>query len=473
MSFTSIVFIPFLALVLLLRLSIGRTKRERPYLLSLLALSLLFYGWHVPAYLLILLTSTVVDFSAARMMTRPEASPRLRRLCVTVSVCLNLALLGYFKYANFFLDQVRAALSLVGVDEVGFSALEVTLPIGISFYTFQSMSYSIDVYRGKQRPEPVFWRFLMFVSFFPQLVAGPIVRSRHFLYQLARKRRISFASVSEGFYLLVRGFFLKLCLADNLGFLVDTHWGEAVSGGSGSAFSLLIVLLFSFQIFCDFAGYSSIARGLAYLLGFRLPINFNAPYIACSFSDFWRRWHITLSQWLRDYLYIPLGGNRGTKARTMFNLFMVMFLGGLWHGAGGNFVVWGVIHGCALALERVVGLRRVHATGSAAAKLVWFIVVQAFVLFAWVFFRAESLAEGVGLTRVIFRLDLESIAPALLLQSALYVLPAVVLHLRTLLAETRAALRVGAHEKAILAAVMLFFVLTAYGRGGTFIYFQF
>jgi alginate O-acetyltransferase complex protein AlgI len=472
MSFASLAFALLLALVLVLRVTVGRTKQEPAYLLGLLLASLLFYGWHVPAYLVLLVGSTTVDFVAARLMSRPGISCERRRVCLVVSVVVNLGLLGFFKYANFFATEAVRLLGVLGVPGVAASTVDVVLPIGISFYTFQSMSYSIDVYRGIQRPEPVFWRFLLFVSFFPQLVAGPIVRSRDFLYQIGRRRRLRFPVVSEGVYLVVRGFFLKLVLADNIGFIVDERWDAAVAGAGGSGFSLAIAWLFSCQIFCDFAGYSSIARGVAYLLGFRLPVNFDAPYLAGSFSGFWRRWHITLSTWLRDYLYVSLGGNRGTRARTFVNLSLVMLLGGLWHGASNHFIVWGAIHGVALGIERAAGLRHVDRRGALWVGAVWFVVVQATVLAAWVFFRAETVGDAVRFLGVIAAVDGARIDPVVVSTLLVYTLPVVVLHLRTWAGE-RLGWIAGAHEKVVLAAVMLYATLVGYGRGTAFIYFQF
>jgi alginate O-acetyltransferase complex protein AlgI len=471
MSFASVSFALILALALALRFGLGRSKQEVPYLAGLLCLSVVFYGWHVPSYLLILVFSTSVDFAAARLMSQPGVRTGFRRVCLIASVAVNLGLLGFFKYANFFAAELAVLLQALGASGASFSAIDVVLPIGISFYTFQSMSYSIDVYRGVQRPEPAFWRFFLFVSFFPQLVAGPIVRSRDFLYQIGRRRRICFTVVSEGLYLIVRGFFLKLCLADNLGVVVDSAWPSAAAGQLGSLASLVLAWLFACQIFCDFAGYSSIARGVAYLLGFRLPVNFDAPYLAGSFSGFWRRWHITLSQWLRDYLYVSLGGNRGTRSKTIFNLFVVMLLGGLWHGAAGHFVVWGALHGVMLALERLLGLREIEHRAAWVARLCWFVVVQTVVLLAWIFFRSESVADALTFTASIAAFEGGALNDRLL-TALLYTLPVGLMHLRTALTEWR-GWRVGHHEKALVTAVMLFLTLVGYGRGSEFIYFQF
>jgi D-alanyl-lipoteichoic acid acyltransferase DltB (MBOAT superfamily) len=342
------------------RLLIGRRKTETPYVALLLLASCAFYAWHVPAYLLVMLTSTVIDYFAALWMVRlPERSAR-RRLLLAASLVANLGMLGFFKYAGFATESIGRVLGLLGLG-LPVGTLDVVLPIGISFYTFQSMSYTIDVYRGQLRPTRDFTRFLLYVCFFPQLVAGPIVRARDFLYQFARRRQLSLQTFNAGLYLIVRGYFLKVVCANNIAVCVDRYWDAGWQGALNSPALLLLAILFSFQIFCDFEGYSSIARGLANLLGFRLPLNFNNPYLATSFKNFWQRWHITLSQWLRDYLYLPLGGNRGGRWRTLTNLMIVMLLAGLWHGAAFHFVAWGGIHGAALVVERLLGLERAGA----------------------------------------------------------------------------------------------------------------
>ncbi len=217
--------------------------------------------------------------------------------------------------------------------------------MGISFYTFQTLSYTIDVYRGELAPVRSFWQFILFISFFPQLVAGPIVRASEFLPQMARPRRLRLRVFYEGVWLVIGGLFLKMVCADNLAAYVDEHWHRGSAAGGDATMSLWLGVMFSGQIFADFCGYSTIARGLGYLLGYRFPLNFDAPYIAATFKNFWERWHITLSRWLRDYLYVPLGGNRGSRARTYVNLLTVMLLGGLWHGAAYTYIVWGAIHG--------------------------------------------------------------------------------------------------------------------------------
>ena len=347
MVFNSYTFIVFFALVLLLHnLPFSwRTKK-----INLLLASYLFYALWNPPFILLLWLSTVVDFFMARLISL-EQRPLRRKLLLTVSLVLNLGMLSYFKYGGFLLENFTALLSAMGI---AFQAAkpDIILPIGISFYTFVTLSYTLDVYRRKFAPEPSFLNFALFVTFFPHLVAGPIVRPEDLIPQFKTPRRATAEQLSWGLFLLSLGLFMKVTVADGL--LADT---------ADLIFSLPFpvqtldawtgVLAFSAQIFCDFAGYSTCAIGVSLCLGFVLPDNFRYPYAAIGFSDFWRRWHITLSTWLRDYLYVPLGGNRHGSVRTYVNLMITMLLGGLWHGASWTFVVWGALHGLFLCIERL------------------------------------------------------------------------------------------------------------------------
>lgn len=456
MSFASPTFLIFLMFVLSVRFFSDRMGRWDYYLGTLVCCSLVFYGWHIPAYLGLILLSTVIDFGAARM-TRASSRPKI---WLILSIVTNLGLLAYFKYTNF-------ALETLGLD---LPALEVVLPIGISFYTFQSMSYTIDVYRGKLEPVKDFWRLLLYVSFFPQLVAGPIVRS-DFMEQFDQIERLRAKEACEGVYLILRGYFLKLVLSDNLSEVVDQFWEASADPRVAPGVALSVLIFFSCQIFCDFAGYSSIARGLALLLGFHLPVNFRSPYIATSFSDFWRRWHITLSTWLRDYLYISLGGNRGPQWRTYLNLSLTMLLGGLWHGAALTFIVWGAMHGLALVAERAMDLHKEDK--GPLATLLWAILVQAWVLLTWLFFRADSCHQALSILENLlnFSYSLEQFAP--FLPAYFLLLPVLAMHLTTWLTERHLLKVFGWQQKAILSGVMLYLIATLYGPGGAFVYFQF
>jgi D-alanyl-lipoteichoic acid acyltransferase DltB (MBOAT superfamily) len=390
MVFNSLTFLLFFGAVLLLHwLPLPWRSRK----LNLLLASYLFYAAWNPPFVILIWISTVVDWFAAGRM--PQArTPARRRALLVASLATNLGLLGAFKYGNFLLANFVALAGSLGIDYQP-PPMDIVLPVGISFYTFQTLSYTIDVYRGKLRPWNSFLDFALFVTFFPQLVAGPIVRASYFLPQLNAARRASSGQLGWGLTLLTIGLFEKVVLADAISAPVaDLVYSAA--GQAGFLDAWLGTLAFSAQIFFDFAGYSTCAIGIALCLGFALPDNFRYPYAAIGFSDFWRRWHISLSSWLRDYLYIPLGGNRRGRARTHVNLAATMLLGGLWHGAAWRFVAWGGLHGLYLVVERrlqntwghVEWLRRAWVRVGLA------LVTYALVCLTWVFFRAQNFGDA-------------------------------------------------------------------------------
>jgi alginate O-acetyltransferase complex protein AlgI len=471
LSFVSWAFLALFGAVLLARLTVGRRKVGPAYAGVLILASIVFYAWHIPIYVAILSLSCGIDFLAGRWLGRATAEAT-RRLILILSVGSNLGLLGFFKYGTFALEVLE---DLLGTGAPAGLAPEVglALPMGISFYTFQSMSYTIDVYRGLIPPVRSFWGFFLFVSFFPQLVAGPIVRASEFLPQMPRARRLRARVAYEGMWLIVSGFFLKMVCADNLAVYVDEHWERGAQAGTSSAVALWLALMFSGQIFADFAGYSNIARGVAYLLGYRLPLNFRAPYLAASFKNFWERWHVTLSRWLRDYLYVSLGGNRRGAARTYANLLIVMLLGGLWHGAAYTFLAWGALHGTALALERLLGLHRRHGVAALVPiRVLWFAVVQSLVLASWIVFRSTSMGEAVRFVSNVLAFDGWALG-TLEWAGALFLAPLVAAHAWTW-AEERGIVRpLGAAARSVLAALMVYAVLTLYAGTSDFIYFQF
>lgn len=458
MNFAGFAFALVFPLVLLARLGPGRTGKGKIWLAFLLCVSLFFYAWHVPYYLPILLFSIAVDFWAGRQISKSgKASARAKSFLI-LSLVVNLGLLALFKYVDFFLFTIESVVPY-RLEPLGW-----VLPMGISFYTFQSMSYTLDIYRGRLEPEKSLLNFALYVSFFPQLVAGPIVRAGDFLYQLERKRSLHLRVFGEGIRLMIRGFFLKLVVADNLAPFVDANWIPAGSEQGGALLAWASLFAFSAQIFADFAGYTDIARGCGYLLGFRFPENFRLPYSANSFSDFWRRWHMTLSGWLRDYLYIPLGGNRGGRLKTARNLAIVMLLGGLWHGAGWNFVVWGALHGAYLGAERFFG--RIKATLPAL------LVTQFFVLLAWIFFRSPDIQSAWNFLLALFRSGQSGVAgtDAFLL---IFILPVFIAHAFEFFPER---LKVGVRHpyfQSVMSAILLYLCLTCYGKSSEFIYFQF
>lgn len=471
MSFVSSAFIVLFLFVLAARLTIGRRKIEPAYMAMLLLASTVFYAWHVPIYIGIIVFSATVDYVAGLALERTPAGVR-RRWILAVSLVVNLGLLAFFKYANLLIDATITVASAAGID-LARPEVSVILPMGISFYTFQSMSYTIDVYRGRLPAMRDFKAFFLYIIFFPQLVAGPIVRGVDFLPQIARPRRLRLRVFYEGAWLILLGFFLKVVCADNLAVYVDEHWQRGMRETADASFSLWLVVMFSGQIFADFAGYSSIARGIGYLLGFRLPINFNAPYIAGSLKNFWERWHITLSSWLRDYLYVPLGGNRISRARTYVNLLLVMVLGGLWHGAAYTFIVWGAIHGAALAVERALGLQHDRGAGRfAAIRAGWFVVAQAVVLVAWIFFRSDSIPGALTFVGNIAMLDF-SMPPMWMWVGTMFLAPLAVHHAWAWSEERAVVKPLTLTARAVLAAGMLYGILTLYAGTSDFIYFQF
>jgi D-alanyl-lipoteichoic acid acyltransferase DltB (MBOAT superfamily) len=318
-----------------------------------------------------------------------------RTSCCWLSIAINLSILGFFKYFNFFAESLADLASLLGFD-LDPIFLNIILPVGISFYTFQTMSYTIDVFRKRLQPTNSLLNFALFVAFFPQLVAGPIERAVHFLPQIEKPRRIRAEQISSGFFLIIWGFFKKSFVGDNVGQIADRIFNNYQDF---SGLDLIIgVLAFAVQIYADFSGYSDIARGLARLMGFELIVNFKLPYFALNPSDFWRRWHISLSTWLRDYLYIPLGGSRKGNGRTYLNLFITMLLGGLWHGAAWNFVLWGIYQGIILIIYRALGRRLAPInikTPAVAYVLVatQMVIMLSLTLLGWLIFRSTSVEQ--------------------------------------------------------------------------------
>jgi alginate O-acetyltransferase complex protein AlgI len=374
---------------------LARVRVVRARNVFLLAASYAFYAaWDV-RFLFLLLASTANDYVVARALSR-ESRPARRKLYITLSLAGNLGLLGFFKYYDFFATSFSALCRSVGVD-VDAHVLRVVLPVGISFYTFQSLSYTLDVYRGKLRAEKSLLNFATFVAFFPQLVAGPIERPERLLPQFRHARPVTWPKLSTGTYLIAVGLFKKVVIADTVSKVADAAF--ALEHPSRVQV-LLGVYAFAFQIYADFSAYSDIARGTARCLGFELSRNFDMPYFAATPSEFWRRWHISLSTWLRDYLYISLGGNRGGRIRTYLNLMLTMLLGGLWHGAAWTFVVWGGIHGAILCSYRLVEDRArafVERRAPVVRALLRVVAVVFFfqlVCLAWLFFRADSLAQA-------------------------------------------------------------------------------
>jgi D-alanyl-lipoteichoic acid acyltransferase DltB (MBOAT superfamily) len=360
-------------------------RHTRFYSHWLLAASYVFYGAWNPLYLLLIVYSTLLDYVVVLLMARST----WRRTWLAVSVVNNLGLLGFFKYAGFVTDNLNALFLTSGLS-YQLPAPGVLLPVGISFYTFQSMSYTIDFYRGHIKKEPSLIRFAAFVSLFPQLVAGPIERASNLLPQLRRVSPITPQTVADGLSLFVVGLFKKVAIADYLALYVDKIYAAPEQQSSPAL--LLATFAFGWQIYCDFSGYTDMARGVGRMMGFRFMLNFNNPYLATDLGDFWERWHISLSTWFRDYVYIPLGGNRGSTLFTYRNMFLTMLISGFWHGAAWTFVIWGVMHAIGRVATRE--LERTNFYRKRVPKFCKQMLVFAFVTLTWVFFRAQDLPQA-------------------------------------------------------------------------------
>jgi alginate O-acetyltransferase complex protein AlgI len=391
MSFVSLEFPLFLAGVLL-GMAIMPTRGARHAFL--LVANLAFYAAGTPWFIIVLLVPAVVDYACAIRMEE-SADPVERKRWLVLSLVVNLGVLCYFKYADFLGDSIARA---IGIES---APLMVALPIGISFFTFKTMSYTIDVYRGRIAACRRLWHYTMFVSFFPELVAGPIVRASVFLPQMTRRLRFSGHRVAHAIPLVLLGLTKKLLVADRLAVFVDPVFARPEIYSRGTLTTAVVA--YAIQIYCDFSGYTDIAIGVGRMIGFDLPENFNMPYLATSITDFWRRWHMTLSSWLRDYLYIPLGGNRRGRARTYVNLMITMVLGGLWHGASWAFVLWGLFQGAGLAGHKLWAESRLGqaARGIVATTIAW-LATFAFVCVGWIFFRSPDLATALLIIGRIF-----------------------------------------------------------------------
>ncbi len=423
MVFNSVQFILFFPIVLLIYFIFPKKWR---YLWLLVASYFFYMCWNVK-YIVLLLFSTVVTYAGGYILeiikqSDTEENKKQTRKKITLVVCilLNLSVLFFFKYFHFFMDSLNSVLSLVGV-EIGDTVNDYLLPVGISFYTFQALGYVIDVYRGDIYAEKNFFRYALFVSFFPQLVAGPIERSKNLLKQLAVPHEFDTDRFRDGFLLMLWGYFMKVVVADRLAIFVDCVYGDPST--YGGLFLVIATLLFAIQIYCDFAGYSIIAMGAAKILGINLVDNFDAPYLSTSVSDFWRRWHISLNSWFRDYLYIPLGGNRKGKFRKYVNLMIVFLVSGLWHGASWTYVIWGGLNGIYQVISGLTsGLRKrlnklLHMKpDSFSHKLMQVLMTFTMIDFSWIFFRASSFDEAKQVIKSILTVH----NPSILFNGSLY-----------------------------------------------------
>jgi alginate O-acetyltransferase complex protein AlgI len=394
MLFNSFPFLIFFTVVTIFYYAIHQKWRW----LFLLAASCYFYAFSIPAYLLVLFLIITIDYFAGILIESKQGN--LRRFFLGISIVSNLTVLGIFKYHNFFVENLHLLTGIFSSRPQSFSIWNLALPIGLSFHTFQAMSYTIEVYKGKQKAESHFGIYALYVMFYPQLVAGPIERPQKLIPQFYQKHPVDFDNITNGLKWMLWGFFMKVVVADRLGIYVDYVFRN-VEVHSRLAL-ITAVIFYSFQIYCDFAGYSLIAIGSAKAMGFSLTKNFNHPYLAASLRDFWMRWNITLSQWFRDYLYFPMGGSRVALSKYIFNILVVFILSGLWHGANWTFIIWGLLHGSFILIAHI---RRKLIPGFVVPKLTGIISTFLIVSFCWIFFRSQNIYEAFVVVTRIFSPD--------------------------------------------------------------------
>lgn len=476
MLFNSLEFLLFLPCVLVIYYLL--THRHQNAFLVLA--SCFFYASWDWRFLLPLLFSTTIDyFCAAKISTLIDTNAPIaaRKKYLYLSLVTNLGLLAFFKYFNFFVDSFHDLFLLVKLD-LPKPALRVILPIGISFYTFQALSYTIDVYRGKLHATKSFWDFFLAVLFFPHLVAGPIQRASTLIAQVVEPRKTTRTQVIDGLHLIMWGFFKKIYIADRLAPIVNQVFNSSTPTGGET---LVAVIAFAFQIYCDFSGYTDIARGVAKLMGFEFMLNFNLPYFATNPPDFWKRWHISLSSWLRDYLYISLGGNRGSIVKIYRNLMITMVLGGLWHGAAWNFVIWGFFHGAILIAHRLAIPMLDHVSSYAHAlwRAPWLLlrIAGMFVLtcYGWLLFRATSIEQIVTMTtslaQPLARMPIDTLRQVLMLIAPLIVVQVIQYNSERL--EFHRLKWLPKSACSAIYALMLYAIVFLGGTPQAFVYFQF
>jgi len=391
MVFNSLVFLIFFLLFFVLYWTISSKYSIRVRNGFILLASYVFYGWWDWKFLGLILTSSLIDYFIGKKLYK-STKIKQRKLLLSLSILSNIGILFFFKYYNFFIDSLQWSFTSINLP-VNLTTLEIILPVGISFYTFQTLSYTIDIYRKSLKPTHQIIQFLAFVSFFPQLVAGPIERASHLLPQFSKKYSYNTKHTIAGLRLVLWGLLKKLVIADNFGVLTDLVFEH--EGGISGLTVLIGTLCFALQIYTDFSGYSDMAIGFSKMLGFDLMKNFTTPYFAKSFGEFWRRWHISLSTWFRDYVYIPLGGNKTGQLRTTFNLFVTFLLSGLWHGASYTFIIWGALHGFALMIEKYIRIKSVLYRPIALGLILLF----------WLPFRAKNYNQLVEFTQALFQFN--------------------------------------------------------------------
>jgi len=471
MLFNSFEFIIFFIVVFIAYWSLEDKKKQN---ILLLVASYIFYGWWDWRFLSLILISSIIDYTAGTKIFEAQ-SEKKRKLWLYISLFANLGFLGVFKYYNFFASSFTDFANALGWHPNDLT-LNIILPVGISFYTFQTLSYTIDIYKKQFQPTKDAVSFFTYVAFFPQLVAGPIERAANLLPQIEKKRQFKKVWFNEGVIQIGIGFFRKIVIADTLGAYVDPIYNNIELHNPSTI--IFATVLYAFQIYFDFSGYSDIAIGTAKLLGFKFKQNFNLPYFSKSLKEFWRKWHISLSFWLRDYLYIPLGGNRKGVKITYRNLMLTMLIGGLWHGSSWNFVIWGGIHGTVLAIERYLNshnilnrLRKIHVLST--------ITTFAIVLLAWVFFRAQTLEDAMIAIKALFSFNygIPFIGDMTVVLNSLVVLSLGILFDTYLFRNKIHLEHLGAtyspQKISIILSVIIMIIVLFYSTSQNFIYFQF
>ncbi len=396
MIFSSIVFLLYFLPLFLVCYFITPKKHKNAVILIA---SILFYAWGAPKFIFVILFTTFLDFYLVQWMDKTPNNTK-RKLILLLSVSVNLGLLFYFKYSNFFIENVNSALSVFGNGQIHWTKL--ILPIGISFYTFETITYVVDVYRRLHKPLTNFWNYQLYIILFPKLIAGPIIRYHELADQIT-DRQDTIDDKLIGFYRFAFGLAKKVLIANQMGIVADEIFGENYQD-LGTITAWVGSLAYTFQIYFDFSGYSDMAIGLGKMMGFKFPENFNNPYTSQSITEFWRRWHITLGSWMRNYLYIPLGGNQVSKTRLYFNLWIVFLASGLWHGASWSFIFWGAFHGLFLVMERAFLGDVLEKIGKIPSILITFLIVN----FAWVFFRVEKISDAFTYVKHMFVFNVDS-----------------------------------------------------------------
>lgn len=463
---SQVFFIFFVAFLFIYWFILNKSFRKQNVLI--LIGSYFFYGWWDWRFLFLILASSLIDFFVAKKIF----SSKSKLNWLLLSCVANLGLLFVFKYFNFFAQSLIDLFNILNFN-VSYNLINIILPVGISFYTFQTLSYSIDVYRSKIKPTSNIISFFSYVSFFPQLVAGPIERASNLIPQIESKRNLDLKQFKAGFFQILIGLFRKVVIADNLALYVDLVYNDPEIYNSSTL--LLATFLYSFQIYFDFSGYSDIAIGTAKLLGFNFKQNFNLPYFSNSITEFWRKWHISLSSWLKDYLYISLGGNRKGKLLTYRNLILTMLLGGLWHGSSWNFIIWGLIHGFILALEKILFSKKEKKYSFKYG----FIYTFPTVLIAWIFFRSQTLDESFYILKSIinFKFSLPVISDLNIIVTSLFVLLLGLIFDSILKLKKIHLENFGAHFKnktyILYCSLIILILVLFYSTSDQFIYFQF